>query len=232
MTKIIIVGFDGLHRSGKGSQIQLLKEHIELEGDLVHILRGDGSRLGEGTESDPHSKWWQDYQSNLKQTDNEGNLIETYWDTAANKLNHELFTFVYFQFPDILETQNKEMGYVLLDRTLISRYFVKKRTKDETTLESLLKFKFEDLDTCNTVVPTYSFILHAPKTVLLQRNEKISDHPQKYLFRKKNIDEYYNHFEEITRNIHTDLFSIYHLDATENPIDIHNKIYNLIKHGG
>src|SRR3989344_1750922 len=59
-----VIGFDGLHRCGKSTQIRMLMQLLASEGIPVYALRGDGRRYGTGLEiHDPFSLWWQRNQS-------------------------------------------------------------------------------------------------------------------------------------------------------------------------
>lgn len=55
--RIISLGFEGSHRSGKGTQIEIIAERLK-EIDLPFlVVRGDGSRPNKGNDpGDPYSK--------------------------------------------------------------------------------------------------------------------------------------------------------------------------------
>jgi len=58
--KISVVAIEGLHNSGKSTQIAGLYSNLKKDGILVVVLRGHGFRSGVGLDiGDPISSWWQ-----------------------------------------------------------------------------------------------------------------------------------------------------------------------------
>jgi len=191
-----IISIDGLHRSGKGTQIRMLEEFL----NDVHInaisLRGDGSINGAGKE-----------------------IVTGNWDYATDVLNTEIY--------DAYNTNNAAM--ILLDRSLISRYFVL-RQKGKTDYHDVLTFNHTQHGIRNTIIPDISFILHASKEVLLERNELTSD-SKKYSFRKRNIIEYYDLFCSTVRSLE-EAFNIKYLNAENTEEEVFNEMMQYLFKGG
>lgn len=103
-----IIGFDGIHRSGKGTQIGRLETGFS-ENDITSLtVRGDGSRDGKGdTPGDPHSEYWQERSSYLRTKD----ATPDDWHASAYEIAHELH--------DRATSDQHEV--ILADRSLISR---------------------------------------------------------------------------------------------------------------
>lgn len=210
---IQVISFEGLNRSGKGTQIKMLEDHLISTKVPVVTMRGDGSRKGEGVYNDPYSKWWQNIQPYLRKVDENGSFIKEYWNLAAEKLNSEVYDMYHFEFPKIIKNSMSNKGVILLDRSIISRYFVLKRDNPNINLEDLMKFTDQYGVEKDVITPNLSFILHAQKDVLLERNEVLSDHPDKYNFRKKIITGNYDSFEDITNNLKSNLIRVVHLNG-------------------
>jgi hypothetical protein len=66
--KIYSVTFEGMHRVGKGTQIELLKEKLTDVGIPRISIRGEGYRQGSGTmPHDPRSDFWEKLAKQLKE---------------------------------------------------------------------------------------------------------------------------------------------------------------------
>lgn len=105
----LVVGFDGLHRSGKGTQAELLARALDEQHTRSVILRGDGTREGAGqSPGDPYSKEWQERNHRLKTVDR---TVEG-WNQSAYILARELH--------DRIQNAGQEEA-IIVDRTLISR---------------------------------------------------------------------------------------------------------------
>ena len=106
-----IIAFDGLHRTGKGTQCDMLQRFIADNGGSSLVVRGDGTREGLGvTPGDPYSLEWQSRNSQIKSPT--GGTIEA-WNASAILLSKEL-----------VETVKKnEAGHdvIIVDRSLVSR---------------------------------------------------------------------------------------------------------------
>lgn len=107
-----ILGFDGLHRTGKGTQAELLAQAIAEAGGTSITVRGDGTREGLGLHAgDPYSEEWQQRGAHLKTA--QGGTVEG-WNAASYLLMRELWD---------LSSSKSAQNYdaILVDRTVISR---------------------------------------------------------------------------------------------------------------
>lgn len=107
--KPFVIGFDGLHRAGKGTQAELLAQRLKRVGESSVVMRGDGTRDGLGlTDGDPVSTVWQERSRRLKMTDR---TVES-WSEASYLLVQELHARINSDAPP---------NYILVDRTILSR---------------------------------------------------------------------------------------------------------------
>lgn len=202
-----IISFEGLHRSGKGTQISLLEKHL----DNTHIMRGDGSRKGDGKSNDPYSPWWQQRQQLLRDTKD---YDSEPWKEANDKLNQEMHKAY----------TSQEKDYLLLDRSVITKYTLKPE-------EESLYYMNERGEKTPIIKPDISFILHVPREELLRRNEMAADHPEKYEFRKRNIKKNYEAFEKMTYKLE-EITNIIHLNGSNKPEDVFKRVlYECNKYG-
>ena len=214
MTNPYVISMDGLHRSGKGTQLDCLKKYLLNLGHCVKLMRGHGSRKGEGGPDDPHSEWWTALQPLLRKLDDTGKLDVNPWIDASNRLNWELYQEYFAQNP---QEEDSGCHYLLLDRSIISHYAMMVRDGLASSIDEVTVFLDPEGNELRAVIPDISFILHVGQSTLLERNEHSSDCPEKYDFRRRNILNSYTHFEELTTNIHHHLFNMRHIDGDESP---------------
>lgn len=184
--KLVVVGLDGLHRAGKGTQAALLHAAISKNGGRSIIVRGDGTRDGLGlSEGDPYSDEWQARGFRVKSP--EGNTIDA-WNAASYILMRELSEF----------RQTNKFDVVIVDRTVLSRAaFLLHRgvalEGERLTLEELypdnLSGEHDALDLSATL-PDIIFELKAatPSDLL----ERLDNGDPKYTFRARNIKGGFN----------------------------------------
>ena len=207
-----IISFDGLNRAGKNTQISLLNNYLCDNGYRVAVMRGDGSRKGNGSSDDPVSTWWQDLQKRLYLKDEQGNYDQIVWREAAKRLNEEIL--------DELDAGNSD--YILLDRSLISRVFVEQSHDTTKCLQDIIRSI--STNEGRVVVPDIGFILHVPQTVLLKRNLTSYDCPEKRDFRKDIILGYYDAFENITKQFALSGLRVIHIDGNSPTLQIFEKV--------
>ena len=203
-----IVSFDGLNRAGKGTQLKLLRRHLEdLMYDVI-IVRGDGSREGVNNSKyfDPPSVWWRKWQENKEKTIQD-------WDDAYLVLNKEV--------EDELETFRHKCcsGFFLMDRCYISRWFVERQRNKSTSLE--------DVISRTQVFPNIYIILDVPKKILLSRQN--DDNPKKTEFRRQIVEQFYDLWQDTTNKVEDKLGnSVIRLDGTQDKYDINEKVIKSI----
>ena len=204
MIGINVISFDGLNRSGKGTQLSLTHKHLKDNLENVIIIRGDGSREGINNPEyfDPISIWWQRWQKNKNKSNQD-------WDNAYLVLNKEVEDELYnFR-------QRYDNGFFLMDRCYISRWFVK-RQRDKNT-------PFDDIINRTQVFPNKYFVLDAPKEILLSRQN--DDNPQKATFRRRIIEQWYDLWQDTLERVQDRLGSnMIRLDATQDKYNINKKV--------
>lgn len=214
MTKPYVISLDGLHRCGKGTQLNLLKGYFNENNLYSKIMRGHSSRKGKGSPDDPSCDWWQSLQPLLREINEDGNLDIEPWIQASDRLNWELHE-AYNQKTKQTNPEDNNLSYLLLDRSVISHYFMMKRENLVSDFNEVTTFPDPDGNELPVIIPDISFIIHASKSTLLERNELSADYPEKYEFRKKNINDFYDIFEEITNDIAYLGLNIKHIDGSK-----------------
>lgn len=201
---IKIITFEGLNRSGKGTQIKMLRDHCQVLGYPVEVLRGDGSRPGIGSQGfyDPQSPWWRDWQANQEKTSCDWNLAYHVL-TEENSRRYKEFC-----------TEHRQ-GMILMDRSYVSRYFMLKQQGLEMSLETVA------LDT--PLHPELFFFLDVSQGLLLERAS--DDNPRKAGFRKEIAQRWYplwNSVVETAQNYLKD--RLRRIDGTLAPEIIHDHV--------
>ena len=207
---VLIVSFDGLHRSGKGTQIGLLCDYLKKKDIMYGVLRGDISRPGVGSKTfyDPVSSWWQEWIIKKdKRIDD--------WNHAYERLVLENETY-YYEFSKI-----NPQGILVIDRSYLSRWFTSRRFSREHS--------FEEAFNSTTLHPDQYNIIEVPKDALLLRCSKDKDRNKN--FRNQIIEEYYDLWEETIDLAKNKLGKqITMIDGTLTLMDIHQiVVYNFLK---
>lgn len=224
--KTAIIGFDGLHRAGKEVQISLLEKTLQEKGFLVKIIRGEGTRRGEGKDlSDPFSNWW---RQKCPYIFNENNsLVEKFKkvNLVSQRINREAKLTKDFYLPREMKALRKEKGVLLMDRTFISRWFVMQQIFPRINLEDALYSQNpKNGMRVYPIIPDIIFVLDVPKVDLLNRCYS-SDQTNKKDFRIANIKNYYELFEYTLSRlaIYKD-YNICIIDGSQSIMKVHNKI--------
>ncbi len=227
MNKINVIGFDGLHRCGKGTQINLLGNYLSSKGVPFLVARGDGTRRGQGIEPyDPKSSWWKDNYSYFFQK--EGPLEDKL--QRRNLLYQRLSREAHYQLnrglPTIMKETNSEYAFLLMDRTFISRLFSMRQILPAISLEeSITSTNPKNNKTVYGVLPEIIFVLNAPKEILIERCSQAKDQPDKIEFRKDNLIRHYELYNQIVDEIMEDQrFNVQIIDGTLPPGEIHKTI--------
>lgn len=224
-SKIITIAFEGMHRVGKGTQIDLLAEYLN-QFCVPHIkIKGDGSRSGIGTDSgDPYSGWWIKQNHKLRKTSGTENFEE--WDKAAHRLVREFSIWKKRILPKLARGTSSEMGLLLIDRSIISR-------------TSFVKYKFrfainhhisgsKDLypnisnELIDIALPDMIVELIAPKEILISRLD--SDDP-KYNFRFRMIEEMFDNYTSAKNHLPDEILRrVVSVDSTNSPEEVFQEI--------
>lgn len=179
-----VVAFDGLHRTGKGTQAEKLYEALLGTGARSVIVRGDGTREGSGLhEGDSYSEEWQARSHRVKSP--EGNTVEA-WNAASYILARELSAKIH--------SNTNRYDAIIVDRSLLSRAaFLLHRgiglkgtrfTLDEMYPDNATMTPENQID-LKGIVPDIIFDLQveSPKVLL----SRLDPEDPKYIFRARNI---------------------------------------------
>ncbi len=185
--RIFTFAFEGMHRAGKSTQIDLLKNKLSELGIPSISIRGEGYRTGTGdTDSNPESDYWQKMTKILQDPDD----YEA-WNEASYRLARELIVWRDRVLSRKINETLQPFGVLLVDRSLISNAFLKKlHTKPSPekifTTDDLYPKHLQNRKkiSADMVLPDMIIELLAPKDVLLSRLKK--DDPD-YSFRKKTL---------------------------------------------
>lgn len=119
--KIFSIGFEGMHRAGKGTQIELLKQKLKEKGIPCISIRGEGYRQGSGASpDDPESDFWKKMREQLKRG---GDL--NLWNEASYRLARELIVWRDRILSKKIDKVLAPFGVLLIDRCLISNAILK-----------------------------------------------------------------------------------------------------------
>lgn len=171
--KTISIAFEGLHRSGKGTQIQKLNKLLKQYGKTIN-LRGAGSRNGIGSNNqyyDPYSLFWQAF-SCFKYSNPE------IWGIGAYQINQECIDFETFLNPN----------YIILDRCYLSNNFLLKKL-------NLAPLNY-------TYKPDLIFILNCSYQSLISRANNDVSSKKEFRIRniEENYVDYMNYINEFQYN--------------------------------
>ncbi len=223
--KAVIIGFDGLHRSGKVTQIKLLQNYLNKRNNPNIVIRGDGMRPGDGSKFyDVPSKWWRknfDYFLQ-KPKSLEENIYKL--NLKYQRLNREAKLVRDSILPKKVSKSKSKLGTIIMDRTFVSRYFTMKQYVPDISLKSALDVKNPKNDKkVEIIIPDKTFILEGSKKLLLQRLEDSEKNKAKLKFKKKILHDHYDLFNSVVKEMKK-REDIICLDASLSPEEIHKKV--------
>lgn len=204
-TKAMKIAFEGCHRSGKGTQINLLSERLTNELLKHIVLRGDGSREA--------GEYWVAF-NNQKEV-----LSKCDWTRAAKVLVTELAKEI---------VENK---IVILDRSILSRASLSMQTEKCHVCTAAYKnpcIGYND-EQVQFIAPDILFLLDAPTEKLLER---ISSNDPKAQLRKRNILDSNLIWRQFPSKLPPDISKykdrIVKLDGTLNIVTLHSQIIEIL----
>lgn len=216
-----------MNRAGKGTQIELLSRRLASQGIPNVTLRGDGSREGlGGNEGDPYDEWWVGFRpklSSLRTSEERFGL----WNEAAVRLAREFLEFK-VRLQSQIKEQKKDLGVILLDRTLISRLCLKYDSGCFTGLDSL----YESADPSETfdwseLLPHVIIHLHVPQEILIERLE---DGDPKYCFRKGLIVNKYDVYLDVLESLPFAIKErVVDIDGSRSIEAVHGEVLSVLK---
>lgn len=111
------IALEGLHRSGKGTQLEILKNKIESIGIPCVIIRGAGSRPNTNNEiGDKYSEWWKVHLNKLRGN----NATKADWIEGSRRLAREVIIFKKKLLPELAEKDGANRAVLLIDRSVLS----------------------------------------------------------------------------------------------------------------
>jgi thymidylate kinase len=229
--KIYVVGFDGLHRSGKGTQINYLKEYLTASESPHVVIRGDGTRRGKGELSyDPKSTWWQfnyDYffkpDSSPSETLYKRNLL-------YQRISREAQFWLRRGLPTIARDSSANRAFLVMDRTFLSRLFVMRQICPSISIdEALNSYNPNNSNIVESIIPDITFALDVSKTELLRRCESATDQPDKADFRRNNLLNHYGLYEKVLDEVCRDSrFNVCRVPGESSPEEIHSFVKKVV----
>jgi len=224
---ITTIAFDGMHRSGKGTQIKLLANAAETSFDLVLTMRWEYYREGKGENSltDPFSKWRQE------------NKIAPNYDVKSNILMRELLVFFDRRLPTYMSKNNIRNALVILDRSVVWRYMFAHADCEITHTKNLLQVTIskgkEHLR--NIIIPDLIFVLQPSKEELIERlHRHIQSLPieqqctTRNTYKKSYIPEKYEQYYAWLNVLPEHIKSRTHVITTDEiPEEVHKKVVEI-----
>lgn len=220
--KVRSIGFDGLHRCGKGIQILLLKDYLERGNVKVVVVRGDGTRKGLGLSlGDSYSTWWQDHYESFFRENRTPEKKKYLSDLVYSRLMREA------RYAMHKLERNSQEGALLMDRTFVSRWFVKRQQDNSISLEdAVLVVDPDNHRRMEPVIPYRTYIINVQLDELLKRVENSTDSPEKKQFRLNNLVRYFRDFEKLIEELPNSFYGgeIKIIEGNGSPENIHKKI--------
>jgi thymidylate kinase len=216
LNTIPIIWFDGPHRSGKGTQIDLLKVFLVENWRQVFSAKGHGSRewLGERPEDNKSERRQKNY---LKLKDKDFPNYYERWREAWQRLQRELKVLQY----KISKDPSVKKPIILLDRTVLSRYHVERQKNSNYDFDNLLS---------EAIIPDIIFIISCDIVHLKNRFTYEELQTKQWQFRRNNLVTNAPLFEEITNNLPESIkgntIIINALDSVDN---VHKKIIQKVE---
>ncbi len=237
MTKetIKIIGFDGLHRCGKETQINLMKEELDRRNIHSIVLRGDGTRKGEGLdERDPLSIWWRKNRPFfLSGSLSREEILETS-DQIYSRLTREINYYYRKVFPEDIATKGVKDGVMLLDRTFFSHLFVMRQLNRGISIkDALTTYHPRNKSLISPIIPYITFVFDVPLEVLLERCNSSVDSPEKRSFRIKNLYNHYQTFRELLDEMSLQKdYRVRIVEGNSGSLEIHKPLLDLLRNNG
>lgn len=228
--KIFSIALEGLHRSGKGTQIELLKNKLKEVGIPCVSIKGEGYRQGSGvSKEDPESDFWKKISEQLK-----SGADWDLWDEASYRLARELIVWRERILSKEITKSLAPFGVLLIDRSLISKANLKNlqlKPPPEKIFSNEELYPPESQHhkkiTVDMILPDLIIELFAPKEILLTRLDA-SD--QDYDFRKNNIENKYKQYIEAKEHLPEEIKNrIVNIDSSGEPDEVYKKILEEIK---
>jgi len=224
----VIIGFDGLHRSGKDTQINLLQRNLNLLKIPSVVARGDGTRRGTNSQVfDYPSRWWRDHWDYFQDHEDASKELEK-MNLKFQRLNREAKLYFSRNLERMMRDLSSSSGIMIMDRTLPSRYLTMRSIIPSISFEESIKsYNPSTGKPIMPIVPYITFILHAPKEVLISRLEDSTSIGHDFNFKYNIIEKYYSSFVEVINEL-SNVTGYCILDATQNSESISKNVLDKV----
>ncbi|MFA7133081.1 MAG: hypothetical protein WC108_07265 [Bacteroidales bacterium] len=229
--RIFTIAFEGESRSGKGTQIEMIKNKLKEIGIPCIDIQGDGYRNGSGTsEKDPKSDYWQKISEILK--NNPDNYL--LWNKASYRLARELIVWRDRILSREVAKSLQPFGVLLVDRSLISNSVLKILEREpqpgvEFNSSELYPDSIQDRKkiTTSMILPDMIIELIAPKEILLSRLDKNNS---EYSFKKDSIENKYELYLEAKKRLPQEIQNIViSIDSSKSQEEVFTEVAKQIK---
>ncbi len=239
------IAFDGIHRSGKNTQIKLLQEKIQKLWYEVFSIRWEYYREWnwENNLLDPYSDRWQKNKTNNN------------YDEKSQRLQRELYYFFNKKLPEYCKNNNIDKSVVFLERSIVWKYLFKSWEWEINKNSNYFSQKKNNTQNINNsdkfikeiIIPEIIFVLQPSKEELLKRllltevdNNKLHQSivwennnterdkarlEYKKLYIPQKYDLYYNWLSQIPEHIYK---KIHHIKSDADQETIHQEIMKKI----
>jgi thymidylate kinase len=225
--KVLTIGFDGLNKSGKGTQIDLFKQYLDSKSVPCEIVRGDGTRAGKGLHKyDTPSRWWIEQREELTKLTSEN------YQNNLNLCFQRLYREIEIKKYCLEKKLNKETDYgvLIFDRTVLSHFFTMRQYNNKISFEeSLFCYNPKNKKIILPKIPEINFILSANKDILMSRLEKSSIKIKKD-FSLNYVSKYFDLFEESVQIVnHDQKMNLFIIDSSVSEDKTHKTILEIFE---
>lgn len=214
-----------MHRSGKGTQLELLSSKLDLLQIPNIILRGDSAREGSGAnKGDPPDPWWEAFKSTFQSLDEAGKMELIM--QGARKIAVELIGWKTHKFAKEFSLSMSGIGVILQDRTPISVMVPLAKSGYDYSPEAIYGQGHARHISWAKLLPDLIIYLEAPQDILLGRAEQSG---QDTLAKKKIIIENYDIFIKLLESLPANIkLRIIEVDGSPSPKEVSKVIWNIV----
>jgi len=224
---ILTIGFDGLNRSGKRTQIELLMTYLTSQHIPFIVTRGDGTRSGRGLHPyDFPSKWWIENRENLLELNTED--VRSKLNLQFQRLCRESHVQRHRLSKQVVGEANQ--GVMIFDRTFISRYFTMRQYFPQISLEEALYcYNPRNKKKVEPIIPDLTFLLYVSKQTLLSRIEQTDKGTPRFPKVYKYVSDHFELFNKTVEDILTRGYNVQILNAEDAIEEVHRKVIRIYK---
>ncbi len=229
--KIFTIAFEGVHRAGKGTQIEILQNELQKVGIPCISIKGAGSRPASGeVVGDPKSDFWDKLNDSLHEKDAGISL----WNEASYRLAREFLVWRDRVLSKEVEKELAPFGVLIVDRSLISNAALNAETSTSgeeniLTADHIFPQNVQNRKriTPEMVLPDLIVELIAPKEILIERLDHLDS---KFEFRKRNIEEKYEFYVGLKERLPDEIQKkIVSIDSSNSVDEVYKEVIAEIK---